>query len=65
MSEKRHVAVLMGGWSAERPVSLVTGAGCAKALREEGFKVTEIDVGRDLADVLMKLKPDEIGRAHV
>jgi D-alanine-D-alanine ligase len=48
----------MGGWSAERPVSLVTGAGCAKALREEGFKVTEIDVGRDLADVLMKLKPD-------
>jgi D-alanine-D-alanine ligase len=58
MAEQRHVAVLMGGWSAERPVSLVTGQGCAKALREEGFKVTEIDVGRDLADVLLKLKPD-------
>ena len=58
MTEQRHVAVLMGGWSAERRVSLVTGAGCAKALRDEGFKVSEIDVGRDLAEVLVKLKPD-------
>ena len=58
MSETRHVAVLMGGWSAERPVSLVTGQGCAAALREEGFKVSEVDVGRDIAEVLMKLKPD-------
>ena len=58
MTEQRHVAVLMGGWSAERPVSLVTGQGCAKALRDEGYKVTEIDAGRDLAEVLVKLKPD-------
>jgi D-alanine-D-alanine ligase len=58
MSAKPHVAVLMGGWSAERPVSLVSGAACAKALREEGFPVTEIDVGHDLAAVLTKLKPD-------
>lgn len=58
MTATKHVAVLMGGWSAERPVSLVTGQGCAKALREEGFNVTEVDVGRDLADVLTKLKPD-------
>ena len=58
MAEQRHVAVLMGGWSAERPVSLVTGQGCAKALRDERFKVTEVDVGRDIADVLAKLKPD-------
>jgi D-alanine-D-alanine ligase len=58
MSAQKHVAVLMGGWSAERPVSLVTGQGCAKALREEGFKVTEVDVGRDIADVLTRLKPD-------
>lgn len=58
MTEQRHVAVLMGGWSAERPVSLVTGQGCAKALRDEGFKVSEIDAGRDLAEVLVKLKPD-------
>ena len=58
MSAQKHVAVLMGGWSAERPVSLVTGQGCAKALREEGFTVTEVDVGRDIAAVLMRLKPD-------
>jgi D-alanine-D-alanine ligase len=58
MPEQRHVAVLMGGWSAERPVSLVTGKGVAKALRDEGFKVTEVDAGRDLAEVLAKLKPD-------
>ena len=58
MSAQKHVAVLKGGWSAERPVSLVTGEGCAKALREEGFKVTEVDVGRDIAEVLTKLKPD-------
>ena len=58
MPEQRHVAVLMGGWSAERPVSLVTGQGVAKALRDEGFKVTEIDVARDVADVLSTLKPD-------
>jgi D-alanine-D-alanine ligase len=58
LSAQKHVAVLMGGWSAERPVSLVTGQGCAKALREEGFKVTDVDVGRDIAEVLTKLKPD-------
>ena len=53
-----HVAVLMGGWSAEREVSLVTGRACAKALRDEGFRVTEIDAGRDVAQVLAKLRPD-------
>lgn len=58
MSAKPHVAVLKGGWSAERPVSLVSGAACAQALREEGFRVTEIDVGHDLAEVLTRLKPD-------
>ena len=58
MPEQRHVAVLMGGWSAERPVSLVTGKGVAKALRGEGFTVSEIDVGRDIAEVLARIKPD-------
>ena len=53
-----HIAVLMGGWSAEREVSLRTGAGCANALRAEGFSVTEIDVTRDIAAVLAALKPD-------
>jgi D-alanine-D-alanine ligase len=58
MSAKPHVAVLKGGWSAERPVSLVSGDACAKALRDEGLRVTEIDVGHDLADVLSRTKPD-------
>lgn len=54
----KHVAVLMGGWSNERPVSLSSGAGCAAALRNAGYTVTEVDVGRDIANVLLKLKPD-------
>jgi len=54
----KHVAVLMGGWSNERPVSLVTGAQCAAALRRAGYRVTEIDVGRDIANVLTDLRPD-------
>ncbi|AKR56344.1 D-alanine--D-alanine ligase [Devosia sp. H5989] len=54
----KHVAVLMGGWSNERPVSLSTGAECAGALRRAGYRVTEVDVDRDIAHVLEKLKPD-------
>src|SRR5271167_806209 len=54
----RHVAVLMGGWSAERPVSLNSGRGCADALESRGYRVTRVDVGRDIADVLAKLRPD-------
>lgn len=54
----KHVAVLMGGWDAERPVSLNSGAACAKALEEAGFRVTLVDVDRDIADRLKALKPD-------
>lgn len=54
----KHVAVLKGGWSAEREVSLSSGHECAKALRTAGYEVTEIDVGRDVADRLAALKPD-------
>lgn len=54
----KHVAVLMGGWNNERPVSLRTGAGCAAALRKAGYQVTEVDVGRDIVQVLAALKPD-------
>ncbi|MBA4789873.1 MAG: D-alanine--D-alanine ligase [Pseudomonadota bacterium] len=54
----KHVAVLMGGWSAEREVSLRSGAGCARALEQAGYRVTEVDVGRDIAEVLARLKPD-------
>ena len=53
-----HVAVLMGGWSVEREVSLRSGAACAKALEGEGYKVTTIDVGRDLAQRLKEVSPD-------
>lgn len=54
----QHVAVLMGGWSAEREVSLSSGNECAKALEAEGFKVTRVDVDRNLAAALASLKPD-------
>lgn len=63
LNGKPHVAVLMGGWSAEREVSLVSGADCAAALRQEGFKVTEIDMGDDLAGVLGRVKPDVVFNA--
>ena len=53
-----HIAVLLGGLSSEREVSLVSGAACADALERLGAKVSRIDAGRDLAQVLTKLKPD-------
>jgi D-alanine-D-alanine ligase len=53
-----HVAVLMGGWSAERPVSLYSGNACADALEAGGFRISRVDVGRDIAEVLIRLKPD-------
>ncbi|QBY00948.1 D-alanine--D-alanine ligase [Rhodophyticola sp. CCM32] len=52
------VAVLMGGPSAEREVSLSTGRECAIALRDEGFEVTQVDAGADLTACLTDLKPD-------
>ena len=54
----KHVAVLFGGLSAEREVSLNSGAACADALEERGFRVTRVDVGRDISAVLSALKPD-------
>src|SRR5580692_9917817 len=54
----KHVAVLMGGWSAEREVSLRSGKACAAALTRQGYRVTPIDVGRDIAAVLTAAKPD-------
>ena len=52
------VAVLMGGPSAEREVSLVSGRECARALRGEGFEVVEVDAGPDLALRLAEIAPD-------
>ncbi|MBB3932913.1 D-alanine-D-alanine ligase [Kaistia hirudinis] len=54
----KHVAVLMGGWSSERPVSLNSGKGCADALEAAGYRVTRVDVQRDVAEVLAQLRPD-------
>jgi D-alanine-D-alanine ligase len=53
-----HVALLMGGWSAEREVSLSSGRECANALEAEGFTVTRVDVDRNLGQQLLELKPD-------
>lgn len=53
-----HVAVLMGGLSAEREISLRSGAACAAALESEGYRVSRIDVGHDIAIRLTELKPD-------
>ena len=54
----KHVAVLMGGWSAEREISLRSGKACADAASRLGYRVTRIDVGRDIANVLTTVKPD-------
>src|SRR5487761_1122698 len=54
----KHVAVLMGGWSAEREVSLRSGRACADALKRAGYRVTEVDVNRDIAAALAALQPD-------
>jgi D-alanine-D-alanine ligase len=53
----RHVAVLMGGWSAEREVSLVSGAAVTRILQDQGHRVTSIDVQRDMGALLTRLYP--------
>jgi D-alanine-D-alanine ligase len=60
---KLHVAVLMGGWSSERPVSLMSGEGVAKALEGRGHRVTRVDMGRDVAQVLAAAAPDVVFNA--
>src|SRR5215216_1540129 len=54
----KHVAILMGGWSAEREVSLATGRACCHALEGQDYKVTPIDVQPDIARVLQATAPD-------
>jgi D-alanine-D-alanine ligase len=64
MNKSIHVVVLMGGWSAEREVSLTSGKGVADALRTRGWSnVTELDMGRDVAHRLEELKPDVVFNA--
>ncbi len=59
----RHVAVLMGGLSAEREISLISGQTAATALEERGYRVTLIDVGRDLPARLAEVRPDVVYNA--
>jgi D-alanine-D-alanine ligase len=54
----KHVAVLMGGFSSERPVSLSSGKACAEALEAEGYHVTSIDVDQNVSARLAALRPD-------
>lgn len=63
MTAPLHVAVLMGGWSSEREVSLVSGSGIAAALERLGHRVTQVDMGRDIAVRLSELKPDIVFNA--
>jgi len=63
MTKPLHVAVLMGGWSAEREVSLTSGRGVAAALDTLGHRVTAIDMGRDVAAKLTLAAPDVVFNA--
>src|SRR5258705_13869678 len=58
-----HVAVLMGGWSAEREVSLSSGSGVADALESLGHRVTRVDMDRDVALRLAEARPDVVFNA--
>lgn len=53
-----HVAMLYGGWSVEREVSLKSGKACGEALESQGYRVSYIDVDRTVSTVLSSLKPD-------
>ncbi len=63
LDTKLHVAVLMGGWANERPVSLMSGEGVAKALEERGHRVTRIDMDRQVAARIAEAKPDVVFNA--
>ena len=61
--EKLHIAVLMGGWANERPVSLMSGSGVADALESRGHTVTRIDMDRDVAARIVEANPDVVFNA--
>jgi D-alanine-D-alanine ligase len=63
MTAPLHIVVLMGGWSGERPVSLMSGAGIADALEGRGHRVTRIDMDRDVAARIAEAKPDLVFNA--
>jgi D-alanine-D-alanine ligase len=55
---KKHIVVIGGGMSAEREISLISSTGVNKALVDAGYQVTFVDMGADIASILLKLKPD-------
>ena len=59
----KHVAVLLGGFSSERPVSLSSGNACADALEGAGYRVTRVDVTREVSATLSALRPDVVFNA--
>ena len=61
--KKLHVAVLMGGWSAEREVSLMSGKGVADALEKNGHQVSRVDMDRNIAIILDGIRPDVVFNA--
>ena len=63
MTPFHHIAVLLGGRSAEREVSLVSGRACADALRAEGFEVSEIDPRSDICEALARVRPEAVFNA--
>jgi D-alanine-D-alanine ligase len=63
LARKLHVVVLMGGWANERPVSLMSGEGVAKALEERGHRVTRIDMDRQVAARIAEAAPDVVFNA--
>ncbi|MFV2092133.1 MAG: D-alanine--D-alanine ligase [Hyphomicrobiales bacterium] len=63
MADKIHVAVLLGGWSPEREVSLNSGAACARALERAGYRVTKVDAKPDIAQTLVDMRPDVVFNA--
>ncbi|MFL0357314.1 D-alanine--D-alanine ligase [Erythrobacter sp. GH1-10] len=63
MSDTHHIAVLMGGWANEREVSLMSGHGVADALESKGHRVTQIDMGRDVAARIAEAAPDVVFNA--
>ncbi|HEY6578118.1 MAG TPA: D-alanine--D-alanine ligase, partial [Rhizomicrobium sp.] len=63
MTSYRKVAVLLGGRSTEREVSLVSGRACADALRAEGFETSEIDARGDICEALAHVRPDAVFNA--
>ncbi|AZL15464.1 D-alanine--D-alanine ligase [Rickettsiales endosymbiont of Stachyamoeba lipophora] len=62
-NSKKHVLLLMGGESAEREVSLISGRGISKALKEKNYQTTSVDVGYDIANIIEQIKPDVVFNA--